>query len=232
MKDWQLLQEWVEHGSESAFAQLVDRHIDFVHNCSRWQVGDPTLAQDVTQAVFLLLSRKASSLGEGAIFTSWLFRTIRFIAARAQRAEYRRLRLETSSIAMQLPQEVTATNDNPVNWSDLEPHLDTVIAHLPGPDRDAILLRFFERKPFKEVASMLGVSEDAAKKRVTRAIAKLRDGLASRGIELSVASLGALLAELQLQVVDAASGIALKNARVRIVTWGPGGSLLAITSCM
>ena len=94
MKDWQLLQQWVEHRSETAFAQLVDRHIDFVHNCARRQVGDPSLAQDVTQAVFLLLSRKASSFGQSIILTSWLFRTTRFIATRAQRAEYRRLRLE------------------------------------------------------------------------------------------------------------------------------------------
>lgn len=199
MKDWQLLQQWVEHRSETAFAQLVDRHIDFVHNCARRQVGDPSLAQDVTQAVFLLLSRKASSFGQTVILTSWLFRTTRFIATRAQRAEYRRLRLESSSAAMQPLLDDSSTSETEVRWSDLEPHLDTAIADLPGADRDAILLRFFERKPLRDVGLALGVSEEAAKKRVTRAVMKLREGLASRGLALSFLALGALLADVRLQ---------------------------------
>lgn len=228
MKDWQLLQQWVEHRSETAFAQLVDRHIDFVHNCARRQVGDPSLAQDVTQAVFLLLSRKASSFREGVILTSWLFRTTRFIAARAQRAEFRRLRLESSSAAMQPLLDDSSTSDTEVRWSDLEPHLDTAIADLSGADRDAILLRFFERKPLRDVGLALGVSEEAAKKRVTRAVMKLREGLASRGLALSFLALGALLSDLPLQAAPNGLATTVASLATGSVASAPALDALAL----
>src|SRR5579859_1415812 len=94
MNDWELIQSYCRNGSESAFETLVKRHVDYVYCAALRQVRDPSLAEDVTQAVFLLLARKAKSFRSGTVLVSWLFRSTRFIATRALRSEYRRQRRE------------------------------------------------------------------------------------------------------------------------------------------
>ncbi len=193
MNDWELLQEWAGKRSETAFAQIVQRHVDFVHACARRQTNRPDLAEEVTQGVFLLLSQKAGGFGAGIILTSWLFRTTRFLAARAIRAESRRHHHESAAAAMN---QIVTANDTPEPadlWAGIEPHLDAAVAALPPLDRDAVLLRYFERKPMREIGTALGVQEEAAKKRVNRAVAKLRDILVRRGVAVTAASLAAIL---------------------------------------
>lgn len=198
--DLTLLRAYANDGAEDAFQTVVERHLGLVHSAALRQVGDPHLAQEVTQAVFLILARKAASLNSATILAGWLFRTTRFAASQALRAARRRRRYEQEAAQM-LP---TTTPDAPeVPWEDVAPHLDEAVAGLGDTDRHAILLRFFERKEMKEVGSALGSTEDAAKKRVGRALDKLRHFLARRGIALSAAALGSALMTNAVQAVPA-----------------------------
>ena len=193
MNDSELLQAWATQRDEAAFAQLVSRHLDTVYAAARRQVGPSPLADDVAQAVFLVLARKAGSLSPRVVLSSWLFRTTRFVAARALRAEQRRSQNET--LASMQPTFSDSANP-PEPWNSLEPHLDAALAALPTGDRDAVLLRFFEHQSFRTVGERLGINEEAAKKRVSRAVEKLRHWLAKRGVTLTAASLLVLLGNL------------------------------------
>lgn len=193
MNDSELLHAWAERRDEAAFAELVRRQLGLVHASARRQVGASPLADDVAQAVFLLLARKAGSLGSGVVLSGWLFRTTRFVAARALRAEQRRSHHE--SLATMQPATADAALA-PEHWKEVEPHLDGAMASLSAADRDAVLLRYFEGKPLRVVGEQLGVNEEAAKKRVSRAVDKLREWLSSRGVVLTAAGFATVLANL------------------------------------
>jgi len=188
MDDSQLIEAFVRENSESAFRTLVERHAGLVHASALRQTGDAQLAQDVAQAVFTLLARKAGSLRRGAVLSGWLFQTTRFVAARAMRSEQRRQRREQEAFDMQQLQ----ANDE--TWRQVTPVLDDALAQLSSADREVILLRYIEGRSLREVSLALGVTEDAAKKRVARAIEKLRQGLGRNGITVSASTLGTTLA--------------------------------------
>ena len=171
MDDWELIEAYRKHGSEAAFAELVRLHLDWVYSAARRQVGDPQLAEDVVQSVFVLLARKADSLRRGTILSGWLFRTTRFVAARAVRAEQRRKSREHSASIM-LSENASSANE--FDWEVLAPHLDQAVAGLSEQDRLAVLSRFYERKTLRDVGQRLGISEEAAKKRVSRAVENLK----------------------------------------------------------
>lgn len=200
MNDWELIQQFAQRHDEAAFAELVRRHAPFVHESARRQIG-PALADDVTQAVFLVLVRKATSLRSGVILSSWLFRTTRFVAAQARRGEARRSRRELDSLQMNTHDALGSPDSSPdgrptagldsAAWSAVEAHLDDALASLPEQDRRFVLARFFERRRYGELAAAGGVSEAAAKKRVARALEKLRGFLSRRGLEVSAAALAA-----------------------------------------
>src|SRR6266481_1386734 len=196
MSDWELIQQYCRNGSESAFETLVKRHVDFVYCAALRQVRDPSLAEDVSQAVFLLLARKARSFRSGTVLVSWLFRTTRFIASRALRSECRRQRRELEAAKMNQPSTASETGHE---WERVAPVLDEALAALPHKDRDAVLLRFISRKPFSQVGAEIGVTEDAAKKRVSRALGRLREFFVRRGMTLSVAAIAVLLGERVVQ---------------------------------
>jgi len=140
--DLQLLRRYAEEGSECAFSELVARHIDLVYTAALRQVaGDAHLAQDVTQTVFADFARKARALSGRVVLTGWLFQATRYAAAKAVRAERRRLNREREAVVMQEPS--TGTD---ANWEQLSPVLDEAVARLGAKDRDAVLLRYFERK--------------------------------------------------------------------------------------
>ena len=173
-------------GSDEAFAQLVRRHADWVLAVARRRVRDPHLAEDVAQAAFIVLARKAHALstggggGGGAALPAWLFHVTRLTASRALRDEARRRRRETEAAVRQLHR---ASDDSAgATWEEVEPHLDESVARLRASDREAVLLRFYQRKTFGEVAGAIGATEEAARKRVSRAVEKLRGLLARRGV--------------------------------------------------
>jgi RNA polymerase sigma factor (sigma-70 family) len=208
MTDWELLQRYGESRCEEAFTELVRRHINFVYSAARRQVGgDAHLAQDVTQSVFIDLARKARSLSARTVLSGWLYTSTRYAAAKAVRSEQRRhAREEESSIMQELSREAAVEP----GWEELQPVLDEAMHELSEQDRDAVLLRYFEGKQLADVGTQLGLSEDAARMRVGRAVEKLRAMLAKRGVTSTSAALATLLTT---QTVTAApAGLALNVA--------------------
>jgi RNA polymerase sigma factor (sigma-70 family) len=204
MDDRELIAAYACDRSEDAFTALVKRHVDLVYSSALRQIGDPELARDVTQAVFLMLSRKASSLPPGTILSGWLYRTARFVSLEAIRREKRRKEREKS---MALERDDLDTPED--IWSRIAPNLDELMERLRESDRAAIVLRFFQGKSFEEVAAALGINEEAARKRVHRALEKLRQSFARRGITSSSSILSAALAAYAVQPTPATVAAAI-----------------------
>ncbi len=188
MNDYELLRDHARNGSQAAFTQLVERHLGLVYSAARRQVGDAHLAEDISQQVFTLLARKAGRLGADTVLSAWLYRTARHLASETVRREVRRQRRE------QLAAETMNLSTPDAAWRQIEPLLDEAMAGLSRGDHDAIVLRYFENKSLKEVAATLGTSEDAAQKRVARALDKLRAKFTRRGVTLSASALAAAIA--------------------------------------
>jgi RNA polymerase sigma factor (sigma-70 family) len=192
MTDSELLQDYVRSDSQAAFAQLVRRHTGWVYCAAVRLVRETNLAEDVVQAVFIVLARKAAVLPSSVSLNQWLFRVTRYSAIHALRDEARRRRRELRGAewaARCRSREAESTDD----WNQIVDRLDAATARLPGADRQVVLLRFYERKNMAEVGLALGVSEDAAKKRVARAVERLRGFLSAKGAVLPAATLGAVL---------------------------------------
>ena len=202
MDEWQLLQAYAKDRSETAFAELVRRHLDWVYSAALRHVGDPNLAEDVVQSVFVVLARKAGALGSGIHLGGWLFRTTRHVAAHARRAEQRRKTREATACTMS--HDIASPDTDEILWQRLAPHLDQAVAALSEADRSAILMRFYEKMPLRKIGERLGVSEEAAKKRVGRAVEKMREFLDRRGVRFGAAILATILLEKTVQTASAA----------------------------
>jgi RNA polymerase sigma factor (sigma-70 family) len=192
MTDNELLREYSKSGSDAAFAELVRRHTDWIHSTATRIVHDPNLADDVTQAVFIVLARKAGKLIRSSSINTWLFKVIRYSALHALRDEARRRRRE-HRIAEQMATSEISNVESAQNWDEIVLRLDAATARLSKPDQQAILLRFYERSTMAELGNKLGISEDAAKKRVTRAVDRLRALLLAQGLAPSGETLSALM---------------------------------------
>ncbi|MGO8931163.1 MAG: RNA polymerase sigma factor [Limisphaerales bacterium] len=166
--DSELLARFARSRSEDAFAKLVRRHVHLVYSAALRQVGgDEHLAQDVAQTVFSDMARKAPALVPRATLTGWLHTSARFAAAKIVRAEHRRRDREEKF--MREPNDAAPETD----WEQLRPVLDEVMHQLQEADREAILLRYFENRPFSEIGIHCGLNENAARMRVERALEKL-----------------------------------------------------------
>src|SRR5215212_330770 len=171
MDDAQLLQSYVETGSSEAFTALTTKHVNFVYGAALRIVRDRHVAEEVTQAVFIVLARKAATLRHEAVLSSWLLSTTRFAALGQMKINARRRRHERRAAEMA---KTVWTEDAERNWPQYEGELDAALASLREADRKAVLLRFYEHKTFDEIAAILGTAEEAARKRVSRAVEKLR----------------------------------------------------------
>ena len=192
--DIALLRQYAENGSETAFATLVERHVNLVYSVALRRVGHPQAAEEIVQAVFVILARKAKSLRTGTVLAGWLHQTARLTAANFLRGEIRRQKREQEAFVQSNLNESEADV-----WSQLAPLLDDAIARLGERDRDAILLRYFENKDLRTVGAGLGASEDAAKMRVNRAVEKLRNFFVKRGIALSAAVIAGAVSANSIQ---------------------------------
>jgi RNA polymerase sigma factor (sigma-70 family) len=201
--DGALLSDYARTGSESAFGALVARHIDMVYSTAlRSAHGDEALARDVSQTVFIDLVRKASRLTGRSDLTGWLYVSTCFAAAKAVRTEVRRRRREQEAHTMHEP----VANTPDLDWEQVGPLLNRAMLSLKEAEREALLLRFFERKPLGEVGRQLGLTENAARMRVERALDRLRQRLRRDGITSSATALGLMLT--QHAVVAAPVGLA------------------------
>jgi RNA polymerase sigma factor (sigma-70 family) len=178
MDDIALLREYTVRNSETAFETLVSRRIGFVYSAALRQVRDPHLAEEVTQAVFIILAKKAARISAETILTGWLFRTTRFAALAQTRAAAKRRQREQEA---HMQTEIQHAAPDPL-WEQMSPMLDEALASLGETDRQAILLRFFENKGLADVGSALKANEDTARKRVTRALEKLRKYFSKHGV--------------------------------------------------
>jgi RNA polymerase sigma factor (sigma-70 family) len=197
-EDMELVREYVAHGSESAFSTLVSRHGGLVYSAALRHTRDPHSAEEITQAVFILLARKASTLGSTTIISGWLYRTTRFVALRVRRQELRRVIRETEAHMKTIEDAPEASRD------ELAEILDEAMDKLRDRERDVVVLRFFENKSFKEVAMALGIEERAAQKRVTRSLEKLRGIFAMRGLATTSAALASAVSAHAVQAAPAA----------------------------
>jgi RNA polymerase sigma factor (sigma-70 family) len=215
--------ELLEHhrnGDEQAFAELVRRHIGWVFGVARRRVGDAHLAEDVAQAVFVLLHRKLPKFPSDAAMMSWLHRTARYATDVAVRSEKRRRRHETEA-AMMHAQSIDPDPNS--EWAELAPLLDELIGRLNRTDREAVLLRYFRGMSFAEVGDALGSSEEAARKRVDRAIARLREFATRRGVA-TVTSASLAVGLSQHVAPTAPSGLVATSTGAATA---PAGSALA-----
>lgn len=188
--DWLLLRRYTREHSQEAFATLTARYLNMVYAVCLREVPDPALAQDAAQAVFLVLARTAPSFRSRTALPGWLFRTARFTAQNARTREERRRRYEKAAAqeyaAMETPTGAEV-------WAEIEPLLNQSLAALRETDRACLLLRFFQEQSFAEVGASLGLSEEAARKRVTRALDKLRQFFVKEGVAIPAAALAVLL---------------------------------------
>ena len=179
MNDWQLLDQFAAHGSDESFRMLVERYGGLVYHTALRQLGNPHIAEEAAQAVFIALAQKAGRIPRSAVLAGWLFQATRFAVSNLIREEARRKRREQEAATMQSPIQTGATESL---WAQISPHLNDALARLSEPDREAVLIRFFEEKSHREVANALGISEDAAKMRVSRGLEKLRVLFQNKGL--------------------------------------------------
>ena len=224
MTDGELLHAYAKDRSETAFRELVNRHVDLVYSAARRQTHPrKDLAEDVSQLVFAELARKAPLLTDHPSIRGWLFVCTRHVAAKAMRAESRRIVRETAALAMNQLSSPPAEE-----WDQLRPVLDEVLCHLTNEEREAFFLRFFDKLSFADLGERLGVGEDAARRRVERLLERIRRLLARRGITSTATALGiALITEtVTAAPKDLASGIA--QAALNAASVSPAGVITAI----
>ena len=222
LTDTDLLDRYAEDGSEDAFGELVSRHVNLVYSTAlRLVRGDDPLAYDVAQSVFTDLARKAAQLSsrrrqEGErqtsanlCLTGWLYNSTRFAASKSVRAEQTRRKHEQEAAAMN---ELINHSAPEPDWSQIRLLLDDAMGQLTDADRDAVLLRFFEGKNLCAIGNVMGLSEDAARKRVARALEKLRELLARRGIKTTAEALSVTLAAHAVQAAPIGFAAALASA--------------------
>ena len=224
--DLQLLARYTSQRAEDAFAEIVRRHLDLVFSAALRQVRSPQLAEEVAQSVFTDLARNAHRLapcdrpatgkdGAGAnyhtgrapdtILTAWLYQVTRRTAIDVVRRESRR------QLREQIATEMNAMNERAhfakcalePDWTEIEPLLDEAMQALDDTDRAAVLLRYFENKSLREVGQALGTSDDAAHKRVSRAVERLREFFAKRGVTVGASGLAVVLSANAVQAAPA-----------------------------
>lgn len=228
--DHELLGQFTRAQSQAAFTALVDRHLDLVYSAALRQVRSPQLAEEVAQAVFLQLAHHAARLRADTLLTAWLYQVTRNAAIDVVRREARRQARE------QIACEMSAMKDPSTDWTRIEPLLDEAMHSLDDADRAAILLRYFENKSLREVGQALGATEDAAQKRVGRALERLRAFFAKREITVGASGLAALVSAHAIQAAPSglaasvAAGTALATGALSVSTTATLTQAIAMTT--
>lgn len=195
--DRELLERYAATGGNTAFRVLVDRYSGLVFHTAQRTLGDHSLAQDVSQRVFVSLAKKAGQVARsGAPLPSWLHRATLLEAKAMLRSESRHVRRKEA--LMKAPIDPPESGDSA--WHDALPHLDAAIDSLPESDRHVLLMHFVNELTFSEIARRVGRSSAAVQKQSRRALEKLQQVLGRKGIALSI---GALTAGLTTEMTKA-----------------------------
>jgi uncharacterized protein (TIGR03435 family) len=211
LDDTGLLREYVERGSEEAFATLVARHINKVYSVALRHTGNSHQAGEITQAVFVILARKAARLGKGVVLYGWLYQTARLTAVAYIRSEIRRARREQEAYMQTVLNEVGSDV-----WTQIAPLLDAALARLNETDRRALVLRFFYGKSMREIGADLGANEEATRQRVNRALEKLHAYFLKRGVTSTAETIAGAISANSVQFAPVAlaksvTAVALAN---------------------
>jgi len=228
VSDSELLAQFARHASEPAFAALVERHLALVHSVARRHTADPQQAQDIAQTVFIILARKAGTLGRNTILPGWLYHTARLTAANWQRAEFRRRRREQETFM----QSTSTEPESDAIWRELSPHLEAAVAMLGADDRDALVLRYFQNQSMAGVAAALGLTENTAQKRVDRALEKLRKIFMKRGLTLTAALIAGAISANSVQAAPAGLAQTISSIAVAKGAAASGSTLTLIKGAL
>lgn len=224
LSDQQLLRDYIAHHSETAFTELVQRHVDLVYFAAFRMTGEADAAKDVTQAVFIALAQNTARLADHPVLSGWLHTTARNLAANAIRADVRRRQREQEAATMN---KLHSTPDN--LWEAIAPHLEAAIGELSEPERDAVLLRYFERKSAQEIALILGISDVAAQKRVSRAVERLREFFSKRNVTVGAGGLAVLISANAVQSAPVGLAATISAAALLTGTTIQTSTLIAAT---
>jgi len=220
MNDWKLLREYVDHGSQAAFAQLAAQYMDLVYSTCRRELGDASLAEDATQVVFLIFTEKAATLRAGVGLSSWFFQTACFTSRNALRHELRRRQRE-QKVAEEMERDQLMAHSE-VTWDEIEPLLHAALHPLKAQEQQAVLLRFFANKSLRETGEEMGISEEAARKRVARAVEKMRHFFSRHGLLVA--------APLFIGLVSANAVQAAPQSCLQAVLHASAGTGVAVTT--
>lgn len=215
--DPQLLRAYTAHKSEAAFAAVVQRYVDLVFSAAFRMLGDVDSAKDVTQNVFVALAQNAQKLIDRPALAGWLHNTARNLAAKSIRSEVRRRTREQEAAIMN---ELLSSHLD-ANWDHIAPQLDKALGELGESDREAVLLRYFKNHDLRTIGATLGISEDAAQKRVSRAVERLREFFASRGVTVGASGLVVVLSANAVQAAPA--GLAVSISMIAAASAAGGG---------
>jgi len=227
--DLALLRDFVRNQSEDAFAALVSRHVNLVYSVALRHLHDKHQAEEITQAVFIILARKADKLSQQTVLAGWLCRTARYASANAVTTQRRRQHREQKAHVQSILTCGSDTSSQPTDdetWQDIAPLLDGAMEQLGQKDHDALVLRFFEGRNFAEVGMALGASEDAAKMRVNRALEKLRKFFTKRGVDSTAA---AIAEQISAHSIQAAPVALAKSVTAVAIAKGATASISTLT---
>jgi len=204
--DMELLARYTRQHAEDDFAELVRRHLGLVYSAALRQVRSPQLAEEVTQSAFIDLARNAARLKPDTILTAWLYQVTRRTAIDVVRREASR------QLREQIATEMKAMNATAADWTHIEPLLDEAMHALDDTDRAAVLLRYFENKSLREVGATLGTSENAAQKRLGRALERLREFFAKRGVTIGASGLVVVISANAVQAAPVGLAVTVSTA--------------------
>lgn len=224
--DAELLGEWVEIKSERAFQELVSRYAGLVHAAAKRTCGDDSMASEASQLVFILLARKGGSLLSRESLAGWLHSAAMMQTKNLQRGSRRE---HAKRKELHLAMEQTPNDPGNELWDEVKPFVDDALASLPEKDREALLMYFYRSLTAREIASALGIATAAAKKRIERAMEKLRTKLAARGVELGGSFSSVMFAGFAADVEAAGLPVKLMAAKAMAAGSGGGAGLSAGT---
>ena len=221
--DLQLLRDFAQNGDEAAFREIVGRYADLVHSAALRQTESSAAAADIAQGVFTDLARKAGKVAQGDAaklsnsLAGWLHRATRHAALNYLRDARRR-----SSNERQAMEQLLANSEPAADWEQIRPLLDEALDSLGNDDREALLLRYFKNEDFRAVGVAFGVSDDAAQKRVSRAVERLREFFAKRPLPVGAGGLAMLISTNAVQAAPAGLAAAASTAALAATAGGTG----------